>query len=290
MFPVCALVFLAVWTWAVHIEPKMLVTERYRISVSGVDRPRRIVLLSDLHLHGAQSVERLRDLEEAVRRIARSEAPVNMVILAGDILEDGHDAPFIAAELARILEPLAPAERRIYVPGNHEREGLADGRVWDVVAPRASGYYDRLVKNDTLAIEGTFARAGFRVLADRTEVIDGIGVVGLRYTNAVTRTPAGQREIDALSAPAIVVAHSPDQLFGLPPSVIAAFAGHTHGGQVTLPFIGALVTATQSDLPRPAGLMRIGSTPTVVTRGVSQSINLRLGAPPEISIVDLATR
>jgi predicted MPP superfamily phosphohydrolase len=92
----------------------------------------------------------------------------------------------------------------------------------------------------------------------------------------------------------ILVAHRPDVVLGLTPDtrVDLLAAGHTHGGQVQLPLIGPLSTASR--VPRDVaggGLSVLDGRAIYVSRGVGvergQAPRLRIGAPPEIPIVTL---
>jgi predicted MPP superfamily phosphohydrolase len=69
-------------------------------------------------------------------------------------------------------------------------------------------------------------------------------------------------------------------------------AGQTHGGQVQVPLVGPLTTA--SGVPREVaagGLHRLDGTRIYVSRGVGvergQAPRLRLGAVPEVSLITL---
>jgi hypothetical protein len=66
-------------------------------------------------------------------------------------------------------------------------------------------------------------------------------------------------------------------------------AGHTHGGQVRIPFAGAVVT--NSDLPcgLAAGPTRVGSSWLHVSPGLAQGkfVPLRFNCPPEVTLLTL---
>jgi predicted MPP superfamily phosphohydrolase len=67
-------------------------------------------------------------------------------------------------------------------------------------------------------------------------------------------------------------------------------AGHTHGGQVRLPLIGAPVIPTAYGKRDAAGLF-YATTDVFVTTGIGTShLPIRLGVPPEIAILDLQPR
>jgi len=87
----------------------------------------------------------------------------------------------------------------------------------------------------------------------------------------------------------VLLSHNPDIVLDLGawrPSLI--LAGHTHGGQIRLPGVGAVVT--HSALPRrhAMGLTRYHDVPLFVTRGIGYSgVDLRLGCAPEVALLTL---
>lgn len=76
----------------------------------------------------------------------------------------------------------------------------------------------------------------------------------------------------------------------------AIFAGHTHGGQVRLPWIGgSRALTTNCDLPtwRARGLTRFGREPWLhvsAGMGTSPFAHIRVASPPEVSLVTLTQR
>jgi hypothetical protein len=92
--------------------------------------------------------------------------------------------------------------------------------------------------------------------------------------------------------PMMVMCHAPDyadELRGHPAgnSIGLMVSGHTHGGQVRLPFVGAL------DLPPGGkkyvqGLFRLGSMQLYVNRGIGTvGVPFRFQCPPEITVFTL---
>ena len=67
------------------------------------------------------------------------------------------------------------------------------------------------------------------------------------------------------------------------------FAGHAHGGQIRLPFIGGLVAPGQGFFPRyDCGVYREGDTSMVVSRGLGNSLfPVRIFNPPDVVLVKL---
>ncbi len=82
--------------------------------------------------------------------------------------------------------------------------------------------------------------------------------------------------------------HNPDfvDTLGSSPRVDLVLAGHTHGGQVVLPFVGPLLVPARKKYA--AGLVRLEHGFLYVTRGVGEiSPPVRLGCRPEIAILTL---
>ena len=82
----------------------------------------------------------------------------------------------------------------------------------------------------------------------------------------------------------IALAHSPDQLSWARGHDVDLFlAGHTHGGQICLPLIGPLLSATRVGVKYSSGIYHTPPTLVHITRGISGSIPLRFNCPPEIT-------
>jgi len=88
----------------------------------------------------------------------------------------------------------------------------------------------------------------------------------------------------------LLLAHTPDIALdveawgGVPPSAI--LAGHTHGGQVSLPWLGPVYTATHLGRSFDRGLFRVAGSPLFITAGVGTSIvPIRLGVPPDVALL-----
>ncbi|NIS70167.1 MAG: hypothetical protein GTO12_14865 [Proteobacteria bacterium] len=89
----------------------------------------------------------------------------------------------------------------------------------------------------------------------------------------------------------ILLAHAPDIIKNVATErVELVVAGHTHGGQVRLPFIGALYARTSLGREFAAGLFEFSGTALYVTRGIGTSfIPFRFLCRPEITVFHLKT-
>jgi len=89
--------------------------------------------------------------------------------------------------------------------------------------------------------------------------------------------------------PTVLLSHQPSVL-DLPETqhVSLILSGHTHGGQVTLPFIGAPARLATKDLKYAHGLFRRGDTQLFVSSGTGViGLPVRLGARPEVAVLRL---
>ena len=74
----------------------------------------------------------------------------------------------------------------------------------------------------------------------------------------------------------------------LPGPVALVAAGHTHCGQISLPLIGRLATASRYGERFACGLIRDRGQPVVVSAGLGTSIvPLRYGVPPDLWLIEL---
>jgi predicted MPP superfamily phosphohydrolase len=91
----------------------------------------------------------------------------------------------------------------------------------------------------------------------------------------------------------VLLFHSPDLVQSLPPGKVDLYcAGHTHGGQVALPFYGALITFSKFGKKYESGLSHYGDTLIYVSRGIGMEggpvPRVRFCSRPEVTAIDLA--
>ena len=91
----------------------------------------------------------------------------------------------------------------------------------------------------------------------------------------------------------VLLYHTPDLVQSLPPGKVDLYcAGHTHGGQVALPFYGALVTFSRFGKKYESGLSHYGDTLIYVNRGIGMEggplPHVRFCSRPEVTAIDLA--
>jgi hypothetical protein len=98
---------------------------------------------------------------------------------------------------------------------------------------------------------------------------------------------AALRGIDA-TRPILLLSHSPDIFPEVDGRVGLTLAGHTHAGQIALPYVGPLFTASRYGNRFAHGHIVESDRHMIVSAGLGTSIlPLRFGVPPEIVMVDL---
>lgn len=207
--------------------------------------PREVVVLHLTDLHFSEPGIRERRVLEIVE-----ETKPDLIVITGDSILHGYDQAAFTAFMSRLQAPLG-----VYAcMGNWE----------DWVGPSVAECY---------------ARAGVRLLDNRTAILEepGIEIVGLSTGRANVPDGTGRFRIALCHYPII-----------LPPAsrkgVDLVFAGHTHGGQVRLPFVGALAVPFDCG-PYECGWYEEGATRMYVSRGVGTSIlGVRFHCRPEVAI------
>ena len=244
------------------------IVRRLRLSIAGwpnTARPLRIAFLADFHTGShTGDIARL----AAIIREAAAEKP-DLVLYGGDFVNmqpfgGGRVPPrAVAAVLAKLDAPLG----RFAVLGNHD---YTYGAEEIVTALEAHGI---AVLNDET-----------RVLRHEGHDIDLIGIPDARELRA-----EGRRLLAGLTErPTIVLAHDPHWFAYVPSGPHLTLAGHTHAGQLRVPFIGALRIASRAPLRWSYGHVVENGRHLYVTAGLGTSaIPLRIGAPPEVALIDV---
>ncbi|HVT57791.1 MAG TPA: hypothetical protein VHR45_05285 [Thermoanaerobaculia bacterium] len=247
-----------------------------------------------------------------LRRIAREEDG------SGTFSLIAHGTAFTGGRLDRLDTGIAPQPGRWY--RMRLRTEVDPGavrvaaRVWPLDAPEPGVWQawaeDRSPARIAAGTVGFWAWGGGTVLYRNLQVRDRGGRLLLDDPLAGPRRPRGWRDGARATRLALALARSPATAPGTPrlllshtPDVVleasqrgidAVLAGHTHGGQVRLPLIGALTTRTSLgffyDLGRFdfAAPNRRGLTTLYINSGVGTSLlPVRFLCPPRFALVDL---
>ena len=259
--------------WAFFVEPNRLVVREETIRVEQLPPELdglRIAVLSDIHAGGSFIDERkLRTIVERTNQLK----PEMIVILGDYIAGDGRRRP-----LKMTPEVFAPILKDFRAPlgvysvlGNHD--WWFDGnRVRQALEQNGI----KVLDNEALSVQArgtTLWIVGFADLWTRPQRID----------ETVAQVPQ--------NAPVIALAHNPDMFPKLPQHVPLLLGGHTHGGQVSFPFIGSVVHPSDFGQRYARGHIVENGHHLFVTSGIGTSImHVRFGVPPEIVLLTVKTR
>ena len=215
----------------------------------------RIGLITDVHYSATVSE---RDVVHAVQRLR--EAQPDLIVLGGDYVTFGNRK--YVRPVAELLAPLAGAPSGSYaVLGNHD---------------------------DDRDMPAALARHGFTVLKDQRTTVsirgETVDIVGIRYwTKTISHLTQVLKGVGPTS---ILLAHDPRRLAQAALlDVPLVLSGHTHGGQVLLPGVGALAAR---EFPVLAGFARELNTSLFVSRGVGTVyVPVRISCPPDVAVLTL---
>jgi hypothetical protein len=155
--------------------------------------------------------------------------------------------------------------------------------------------------DDNWQVRAGLQAAGISVLENKAVKIDVGGrrfwLAGLGDQLAI-HVPGGYRGVDDLPGtlrptladkdPVVLLAHEPDVFVRVPERVALTLSGHTHGGQVRLPLIGAPIVPSRYGQRFAYGHVMEGGRHLVVSAGLGlTAIPVRFMVPPEIAIVTL---
>jgi uncharacterized protein len=248
------------------VEPRWLQVTRTRINVRTLHPALEgftIALLTDLHAGDGTPLSLIR----RACHLAMAEKP-DLIAVTGDLVAD--DATGFG-EVLDALRGLAAPHGVYAVPGNHDHI-VGIGRWHRDVAEQEA----------------------VRDLTNRAEVLD---VDGARFCVAgVDDLSSGDPDLGVLPPPeerdfTLLLAHDPDQaerVRRVCDAVDLIVSGHTHGGQVRLPFVGAIRNPAKHDDLYEEGLRRRPWTQVYTSRGVGTvHIPVRFLCRPEVAMLTL---
>jgi predicted MPP superfamily phosphohydrolase len=266
--------------YAVLIERRWYAVRRHRLAILPGSSRLTVLHLSDLHLL---------DGEEGKRRFLGSLPRADVTVVTGDMVGEPEAVEFAVATLRSVRGRLAS----LFVLGSN-----------DLFAPRPLNYLRYFFPKRGGVRPG--ARRGRA--ADLVRQLEADGWVHLKNRKYTRRSNGLRLEVVGLDDPHIhrndarvaprtdadafglAVVHAPDpapELAALGYDLIVA--GHTHGGQVRLPWIGALVSNSTVPPRMARGLFRMGRSFLNVSAGIGTSkyAPFRLFCRPEVSLLEL---
>lgn len=249
--------------YARFVEPLYVVVRHTTIPLQhapALQQPLKVALLADIHV-GLFS-GRVRQLKKIVR-LVNAEQP-DIIVFSGDWTYEPND--HLKQDLSVLADLNAPAYS---VPGNHD-EQIPGPPVQDI-------------------LRSALEHANILPIEDRVIELDEIRLMG------VGDLWAGKANLDLLpqlpqDKDWLLLAHNPDTVAQVPPlpNRPLMLSGHTHGGQIELPWITSYVMRKVSLLGYKKGLYQAENAQVFVTIGTGLvGVPLRFRAPPTIDILHL---
>lgn len=266
----------AVGGWTLWISPDRLCLRRYDLSIRNLPRALdglRIAHLTDTHYGPYIGASQIR----AAMELANEQSP-HLTVLTGDYV---HRRPETVEPGIGLFAELRAEHGVVAVLGNHDHwEGA--GACRDVF--RRIGI--PLVDNDRLFLtpEG---------LSDVEIPGESLAICGVGDLWEGEPDPRAATRGVSPDCPRLLLSHNPDVAEHLPPRFSdiefdLQISGHTHGGQVSLPKIGAPMVPSEFGAKYEGGLVQGPGWPVVVSRAVGMSIvPIRFLVPPEVGLIVL---
>lgn len=238
--------------------------ERHRVGVTHAALPvsglpaaldgLRIALLTDFHLTGDSAAQ---DIRRAID-LAHAETP-DLIVLGGDYVTQ-QDRRFITP-CAELLQTLKAPLGVFGVLGNHD---------------------------DDVEMSRELRRRGVEMLNDARTALtirgETLDLIGLRFW---TRQPSDlARLMRGGTTTTMLLAHDPRRLVQATAlNVPLMLSGHTHGGQIVVPGLGAVAA---KKFPVIQGMARRENTTAFVSRGIGTVyVPCRINCPPEVALLTL---
>lgn len=255
----------------------------FRYALRGLQAPLRVAHLSDLHIGFFIRRGSVKRWVEATL----AERP-DLIVITGDLTDSGrrHQVLPTLEELSRLKAPLGTwavwgnHDYRFngYQPKNPPQGGLSYGS-------RANP--PRVPMVPPLELEQHLNQRGIRLLHN-----DGVQLREDLYLAGVEDWWHGEPSVEQAlakkpdSSASLLICHNPDYLYQVPRSVDLTLCGHTHGGQVVLPWYGPAFTSSSYGQQFAGGWIS-DPVPAFISRGLGLSTApIRVACPAELVIHD----
>lgn len=253
-----ALILIAFFIWTIKIEPSMLTVREYRVKdkdLAGI----KIVYAADFHV-GKKHTARLAKVVDLINA-----QKADIVLLGGDFVKGHKEKSTLPIELIAYELSHIKSDYPVYtVLGNHD--------MW--------------VGGDK--IQKVLEKNGIKVLRNSNDFVNvkdkKIYIAGIE--DLTTGFPNQNKAFENTEKPVILLSHQPDIFPKAWEDANIILAGHTHGGQVVFPIIGALLVPSAYGQKFRSGYIEENNKKMIVTKGLGTSIlPIRFNCKPEINVI-----
>ena len=237
------------------IEPNAIEVKHYEIEDRALANV-KIVFFSDLHLKKTD----YKRLDKIIKLI--NDQNPDIVINGGDYAPSKNYKEMMDAETMA------------------NKISLINAPVFSVL-----GEYDWYANGQDIA--KNLQKSGIKVLENSSGRVGVnrryINIVG--YADATTRTIKAAKAARGTSKPRILVTHNPDVYYNVIDEYNLILAGHTHGGQIVIPFTPPIFSSSKYRFNK--GVIKPGQNTMVITKGLGTTgIRGRFNCKPEIVVIN----
>ncbi|WP_281975115.1 metallophosphoesterase [Halobacillus litoralis] len=255
------------YSYARFFEPHMLTVQNYTIENEKITQNfhnLKILQFSDTHIGFHYNLSQLEELVETI-----NEQKPGLILFTGDLVDEPHTYDF-PPQLPKILQRLDAPLGKFWIYGNHDHGGYGTDKIREVM--ELAGF-ELLQNQHTVIRNGTesFTLVGIDdVMLGRPDIKKTLSRVG---GNPFT----------------ILMVHEPDVASEYQHYPIdVQLSGHSHGGQVQLPFFGYLVTPPYAERFVEGYYHLNQGLHLYVSRGIGTTrLPYRFLCKPEISVFQL---
>lgn len=253
------IIILLLLIYSIFFEPNFLLVKELNIPNKQLEGL-KIVLIGDLHIKPHQG----KRLNRIVAKINKQKP--DLVLSVGDFIA-GHsiEATLPIEKIALSLAKINSKYGIYTVLGNHD--------FWY----DAEQITNVLEKNGINVLNNT----NCKIKINNSDLYIA-GVEDLTTSQAdITKALRNTKK------PTILLTHSPDIFPNIPNNVFLTLAGHTHGGQIRIPMIGALIVPSDFGNKYSYGLVNENDKSMIITKGIGTSIlPVRFCCFPEILVIN----
>ena len=241
--------------YARFVEPKMLLTNEYKINVGF---KARYALISDIHL-GVYNDERI--LEKTVKKINNLKN-IDAVLIAGDLLYEAK-----VENIEKLFSSLKEIKIPIYaVLGNHD--------------------YVHHQRKEVKELEKVFKELNIKILKNEVIKLNGINIVGLGshwFKDDKVEILDQLKKEDKV----VILTHNPDTTYSIKRDNFILLSGHTHGGQIRIPYLYKKIIPVSGKIRWNQGLYQYKNGQVFVSSGIGEiGLPMRFLIPPTIDVLE----
>lgn len=231
----------------------------------------KIAFISDIHYGSYMNQERLKEMFYKI-----NQAKPDVILLGGDLFDDPSTYPVTdekREELIQLLKSLEAPYGKFAVLGEEDHHSSLNDSILNILY---YGDFEMLVNQSVLLRKGS------------SLPINLVGIDSL--IKGQPDITSAMANIDTANF-TIILTHAPDIVSQLPKyGSDLILAGHSHGGQISLPFIGP-INKIEGAKTYNYGTYYLNQSTLIVSNGLGTShVDLRLFAPPQCHMIRLSNK